>query len=448
MRDKIFAILLAGGFGTRLWPISRERFPKQLVRFTGGDSLIQTTVKRLSPAIDTENVRIVCGAGHVRDIERDLDEIGIRPEGKIVPEPCGRNTAPAILLGVMAILEQETDAIVFVFPADHVISDTDAFHKKIRQAADVAEMGHMVMFGIEPEYPETGYGYVEGGEAISDVALKVRRFVEKPDMETAVKYIEAGNFFWNSGMFAFKASAIAGEFEKFHPEILAGIKEMVSKREITKAGYEQLTNISIDYAIMENTDTGAILPSAFGWSDIGSWKSLYDFLPKDENNNVVHGDAILRDSKNCLVIAQKSLVAANRVNGLAVVETGDSVFVSDLETSRDVQFIVKNLKKEGRREYQSHMTKSRSWGFETVLEEQNDFGIERLAVDPGSRMEMNCANMKAHFFVLKGTLRITAAGETHSLSEGQSVTIFRVDTAELANAGDDVLQLVCVRASE
>ncbi len=312
--DKIFAILLAGGFGARLWPISRERFPKQLVRFTGGDSLIQTTIKRLPPAIDTDNVRIVCGAGHTRDIERDLVEIGIPPDGKIVPEPCGRNTAPAILLGVMAILEQEPDAVVFVFPADHVISDQAAFHQKIRQAADVAETGRIVMFGIEPEFPETGYGYVEGGEAISQVALKVKRFVEKPDKETAMAYIEAGNFFWNSGMFAFKASAIVREFEKFHPEILTGIKEMVSNNNVTKDGYEKLANISIDYAIMENTDTGAILPSAFGWSDIGSWKSLYDYLPKDENNNATPADAILRDSRNCLVIAQKSLVAANRVD--------------------------------------------------------------------------------------------------------------------------------------
>lgn len=439
---KAYAALLAGGSGTRLWPVSRERMPKQMVSFTGGDSLIQTTVKRLSPALDTENLRIVCGEEHFHEIARHLSEIGIDPDGKIIREPCGRNTAPAILLAVMNILETEKDAVIFVFPADHVIADVDKFHEKIRQAADLAENGRVVMFGIEPGYPETGYGYVEGGASISDVALEVERFVEKPDRKTAIEYIEAGRFFWNSGMFAFRASVIAGEFGKFHPDILDAVKSMTSKNEITKSEYEKVKNISIDYAVMEKTGAGAILPSDFGWSDIGSWKSLHDFLPKDENGNVVSGDAIVHETQNCLIMGRDRLVAVNRVKDLAVIETEDSVFVSDLETSRDVKIIVGKLKDSGRREYRTHETVRYPWGTRTLMERNEGFETAKLAVTPGSTLHLENGGTTVNLFVISGQMKTTVEGVKKCLSGGESLRIGTAGGTSIENAGTETLHVI------
>ncbi|NNL76505.1 MAG: mannose-1-phosphate guanylyltransferase, partial [Desulfobacterales bacterium] len=265
-----YAILLAGGTGTRLWPVSRQLYPKQLVKFIGDDSLVQSTIKRMSPVLDSQHVRIVCGQQHFHEIARHMQEIGLHAEGKIICEPSGRNTAPAILLAGLHMLIADKDAVICVFPADHVIGDPEKYHDRLKAAIRLAEQGYVVTFGITPHYPETGYGYVEGGKAVSEGALSITRFVEKPDKQTAQKYIAAGNFFWNSGMFAFKASLIVDEFRTYQPKLLENMKAIFDgTNTIAKEDYDRLPAISFDYAIMEKTAKGVVLPSDFKWSDIG-----------------------------------------------------------------------------------------------------------------------------------------------------------------------------------
>ena len=348
----VYPVLLAGGVGSRLWPVSRELSPKQLIKFTGEDSLLQSAIKRLTPALDAENVRIVCGEAHFNETARQIEETGLSPAGKIICEPCGRNTAPAILLAVLNILKDEKDAILCIFPADHIIRDIDTFHRRLKTAIFLADKGYIVTFGIMPNYPETGYGYIEGGKDISHGGLTIKRFVEKPDIKTAKEYIKAGNFFWNSGMFTFRASVIMDELKVFEPELYKKMNHLVvSKEKVAKADYEKLPNISIDYAIMERTDKGAILPSDFGWSDIGSWKALYDFLEKDADNNVIKGDVIAKKTRNCLIIGNERLVTANGLENMVVVETSDSVLISDMSNTQDVKTIVTEIKKKKRKEY-------------------------------------------------------------------------------------------------
>jgi len=445
MKNKmnVYAILLAGGSGTRLWPVSRKFYPKQLVNFIGKDSLLQTTVKRVIPALKTENIRIVCGKEHVHEIERHLEEMGITGHNKIIAEPCGRNTAPAILLAMFHILQDEKDAVLCIFPADHVIRDNDAFHEKLVSAIKLAKMDYIVTFGIRPHYPETGYGYIEGAGEIMGQARFVKRFVEKPDSKTALKYMDAGNFFWNSGMFVFKASVMIKELDIHQPDLLREMKQLSPTEDHR---YQQLPNISIDYAIMEKTDKIAVLPSDFGWSDIGSWKSLYDFIPKDSNGNVIDGDVISQDTKDCFIMGYERLIATNKIKNMVVVETPDSVFVSDMESSRDVKLIVEKLKKKGRSEYQRHKTLYHPWGTLTVLELKNDFSVETLNINPGSTFEIKTdATTVKHLLVIKGRAKTSIDGRIRSLIAGESSTLSFNQAAVFENPDKAPLVLVNVK---
>ncbi|MGD9245026.1 MAG: mannose-1-phosphate guanylyltransferase/mannose-6-phosphate isomerase [Desulfobacterales bacterium] len=427
MKNKldVYPILLAGGSGTRLWPVSRELYPKQLVKFMGNESLIQSTIQRLISSLDVENIRIVCGKEHVHEIARHVEEIGIRTDEKIIAEPCGRNTAPAILLAMLNILKNETDAVLCIFPADHVIRNIRAFHEKLLSSIILAEMGYIVTFGIQPDYPETGYGYIEGAGEIEEHALLVKRFVEKPDLETAERYIEAGNFFWNSGMFTFKASVMMKELNIHQPELLKEMEQLdLSGDMVSQKDYERLPNISIDYAVMEKTDKSAVLPSDFGWSDIGSWKSLYDFISKDENGNVIDGDVISKDTQNCFIMGHERLITTNKIKNMVIVETPDSVFVSDMESSRDVKSIVEELKQRERTEYQKHKTLFYPWGTSTVLEMNDDCTVEKLNLYPGSTLEIQThVSTRRHLVVIRGTARITLNNQSRRLTIGESVTL-------------------------
>jgi len=374
---KVYAVLLAGGSGTRLWPVSRHLFPKQLVGFTGDESLIQSTLKRLTPVIDSHNIRIVCGEEQAAEIAVHIQEAGMNPEGKTIGEPCGRNTAPAVLLATLSILRETPDAILGIFPADHVIGDINQFHTTLKSALELAQRDYIVTFGIRPDYPETGYGYIEGGSRISGEAVKIKRFVEKPDFNKARDYIKAGNFYWNSGMFAFKASVMFKEFEMHAPEILKEMRRLVASKEANAwERYKNLPNISFDYAIMEKTAKGALVPSDFGWSDIGSWKSLYDYLPADEKGNVIMGDVISKETENSLIMSHGRLVATNRIKNLVIVETADSVFVSDLDHSRDVKTIVEQLKAEERPEFYTHKGETLARGSSAVLKQKDDPAVK------------------------------------------------------------------------
>jgi mannose-1-phosphate guanylyltransferase/mannose-6-phosphate isomerase len=443
---KTYPVLLAGGTGTRLWPVSRERYPKQLVRFIGKDSLVQATIKRLSPVMPNDKVRIVCGEEHSHEIEKHIRDLGIDPDKKLIREPCGRNTAPAILLAVLSIAREERDAVICVFPADHVIKDISKFHEKLRVAIDLAGQGFVVTFGIRPGYPETGYGYIEGGEEIAHGALAIRRFVEKPDRETAGRYFRANNFFWNSGMFAFRISVILNEYKKFQPEMLQSVKEMVlTRKKVTKKHYQALTRISFDYAVMEKTDKGVILPSEFGWSDIGSWKSLYDFLPKDGDNNVIDGDVISRETKNSFIMGHDRLIATNRVDKMVVVETPDSILVSDIDTSQDVKSIVTTLKEAGRKEYQHHRRVHYQWGSRTLLEQRQGYRVTRLIINPGLSVQFHPeASLARHLNIIKGRATISTSDCVGVVQSGEIVTLSSGEGMDLKNDGDTSLYIIQV----
>ncbi|HUV78633.1 MAG TPA: mannose-1-phosphate guanylyltransferase/mannose-6-phosphate isomerase [Desulfobacterales bacterium] len=448
--SNVYPVLLAGGSGTRLWPVSRERHPKQLVKFIGKDSLVQSTVKRLTSFLDMENIRIVCGKEHVHEIARQMKEIDISADEKIIAEPCARNTAPAILLAMFHILKKEADAVLCIFPADHVIRDQKAFQDKLVSAVKVAEMGHIVTFGIKPHYPETGYGYIEGAGEIGDGALSVKRFVEKPDLETAKKYIDAGNFFWNSGMFTFKASVMAQELSVHQPELLKKMMQLPFQgTSPSQKAYEQLPNISIDYAVMEKTDKAAVLPSDFGWSDIGSWKSLYDFMAKDINGNVVDGDVILKETSNCLIMGHERLIATSGIENMVVVETPDAVFVSDMENSRDVKSIVEKLKEDRRTEHQTHKTVHHPWGISTTLEKNDDFSVVQVELYPGSKLEIKTGSSTVeHLVVAKGLAKTTTDHQRRALKKGQSLMLSGNQTILMENPGKDSLVIVKVKSHQ
>ena len=443
---KVYPILLAGGTGTRLWPVSRELYPKQLVKLVGDDSLLQGTIKRLSPVLNPENVKVVCGEQHFHETARQIENLGLSPQGKLICEPSGRNTAPAILLAVLHILAFDKDAVLWILPADHVIQDLDGFHDRLRAATALANDGHIVIFGIQPHYPETGYGYVECGKKVSHGARVLKRFVEKPDLATAKKYIKAGNFFWNSGMFAFKASVILAEFKSHQPELLKRMESVFKvDKPIARKDYDLLTDISIDYAIMEKTEKGVVLPSDFGWSDIGSWKSLYDFLKKDANNNVIDGDVILQDTRGCLILGHDRLIAANRLQGMVVVETPDSVFISDLEHSRDVKSIVAELKGQQRREYQQHRSVHHPWGISKRLEHKDNYAAAELTVYPRSSLELPVKpNTAYHLFVLKGRAKLITGSEEKTLRSGEAFTWRAEKQAHIENAAKTELSLMQV----
>ena len=447
LAGKVYAILLAGGTGTRLWPVSRQLYPKQLVKFIGDDSLVQSTIKRLSPVLDADCVRIVCGEQHFHEIVRHMQDIGLQADGKIICEPSGRNTAPAILLAVLNALNTDRDAVLCIFPADHVIGEIERFHDRLKAAIRLANQGYVGTFGITPHYPETGYGYVEGGQKVADGALTINRFVEKPDKKTAQQYLAAGNYFWNSGMFAFKASIILEEFRTYQPDLLKKMNTIYDgTNAIGKADYDQLPGISIDYAIMEKTARGVVLPSDFGWSDIGSWKSLYDFLPKDDDLNVIDGDIITNDTQGCFILGRDRLIATNHLENMVVVETPDSIFVSDIDRSRDVKSIVARLKAKGRQEYHQHRSIHFPWGSRTLLEQKDGYTVFRLLVYPSSTLQAEvAAGACMHLIAVKGPARVDAIGKTQSLNQGQALTVSKPGVVRIENKSEEPIYLIQVQ---
>ena len=438
-----FPMLLAGGSGTRLWPVSRDQAPKQLAEIGGERSFLQETVQRLHPALCLDNVRVVCGKAHCDESSAHLAAIGLTTEKTIIGEPIGRNTAPAILLAVLKVLDQASiqDALFFILPADHVIGNIPRFHERIQKAIHLAQKGYLVTFGIQPDYPETGYGYIEARKPVPGGGLAIDRFVEKPDMATARSYIDTGGFFWNSGMFAFMASAILNEFKRFEPEMLAKMTAIVSKGEpIAVAAYQDLPSISFDVAIMEKTSKGVVLPSDFGWSDIGTWNSLHAYMPKDGDGNVIAGDVIAYKTKNSLIIAQSRLVAANDISDTTIVETPDAVFVSSLETSRDVKDIVSILKQQNRREYQVHLLETHVWGSIQYLEKTDQLLVAKLLIKPNAVYEKTPQRPGPwHICLLSGDARIAHAGKQHPLQAGNSLSLNVKDEVTIRNSGKNSL---------
>ncbi len=446
---KIQPVILAGGTGSRLWPLSRELYPKQLLNLIDETSLLQTTVLRVSQLADVLPPLLVVGEEHRFITRSQVDGLNLKEPCKILLEPVGRNTAPAICGAVeYCALESDEDTILLVLPADHLILKKDAFQDVVNRATELAAKGKIVTFGIDPQHPETGYGYIEQGDGSA-----VKSFCEKPDLETAKSYLDQGNYFWNSGMFAFSIKTFREEIERFAPEMLAAMKDSVTDGSsdgsffrLDKAAMERSPSDSIDYALMEKTKCAAVVVADLDWSDIGSWHALWEVSAKDENGNVSQGDVILEDTKNCLIRAEATLVATVGLEDTLVVETSDAVLIAPMSRSQDVKKIVNSLKKSKRAEFKVHRTVYRPWGSYTVLEVQERYQIKRITVSPGSILSLQMHHHRhEHWVVVSGTARITNGDDVFLLYENQSTYIPAGVNHRLENPGVIDLELIEVQ---
>lgn len=445
---KIQPIILAGGTGSRLWPLSRELYPKQLLRLTNHTSLLQTTLMRVAQLPGALPPVIIVGEVHRFITLSQVEELDRSSTATILLEPVGRNTAPAICAAAEFCRNLGDDVILLVLPADHVVLQPEKFAEAVRQAAVLAEAGAVVTFGIEPTGPETGYGYIEHGAGAQIVSFK-----EKPDQAVAREYLAAGNYLWNSGMFAFTIRTFVQEMEEFAPEMLAFMQEAVRKGvadgrffRLDAEAMAACPSDSIDYVLMEKTANGAVVAADLGWSDIGSWKALWDVLAKDDKGNVAQGDVLLEDTRNCLVKAENVLVAAVGMEDTLIVETADAILVAPLSRSQDVKKVVARLKTGARKEFSLHTTVHRPWGSYTVLEELPRFQIKRISVNPGAKLSLQMHHHRhEHWVIVSGTARVTNGDEDILLYENQSTYIPAGTMHRLENPGVIPLELIEVQ---
>jgi mannose-1-phosphate guanylyltransferase/mannose-6-phosphate isomerase len=445
---KIQPVILAGGTGSRLWPLSRELYPKQLLQLTSNSSLLQTTLLRVMSLPEILPPVIVVGEDHRFITRNQVEELGCFEDFSILLEPIGRNTAPAVCAAAEFCRQLGDDVVLLILPADHVMMHAATFEKVVQQAVELAGGGAVVTFGIQPTGPETGYGYIEQGEG-----TRVASFKEKPTLELAREYLAKGNYFWNSGMFAFTVKTFMQEMEKFAPEILSCMVDSIKKGTVDgrffrleKSSMTKCPSDSLDYALMEKTAIAAVVAADLGWSDIGSWQALWDVLDKDEDGNVTKGDVLLEDTRNCLVQSEKVLVAAVGMEDTLVIETADAILVAPLSRSQDVKKVVTRLKREKRKEFSLHTTVYRPWGSYTVLEEHPRFQIKRITVTPGAKLSLQMHHHRhEHWVVVSGTARITNGEQEILLYENQSTYIPSGTVHRLENPGVIPLELIEVQ---
>jgi len=447
--SQIQPVILAGGTGTRLWPLSRELYPKQLLNLTEDISLLQATIKRIESMPNMLPPLVVVGEEHRFLTQSQIVELGLQDKITIILEPIGRDTAPAICAAaVYALKEQDEDTMLLVLPADHLISNHEAFQQGLEQAQELAAKGELVTFGITPHSPETGYGYIQKGDG-----YEVLSFVEKPDKATAEQYLADGNYYWNSGIFAFTIKTFLTELRKHAPQTCSSMEESVSMGQVDepffrleRLGMEACACESIDYTLMEKSGRIAIVPVDMDWSDIGSWQALWDVSDKDSDGNVVQGDVVLEDVENSLVRAENRLVAGVGLKDTLVVETADAILVAPLAKAQDVKKIVNRIKADKKEEYRLHRTVYRPWGTYTVLEEQPRYKIKRITVKPGAILSLQMHHHRSeHWVVVKGTAKVTCGEETFLVHENESTYISAGQKHRLENNGVIPLELIEVQ---
>jgi mannose-1-phosphate guanylyltransferase / mannose-6-phosphate isomerase len=449
---KLQPVLLSGGSGTRLWPLSREAYPKQFLPLVGEDTMLQATWARVAALADLAPI-VVANEEHRFLVAEQLRQAGA-PAPAILLEPVGRNTAPAICAAALQALESGGDPLLLVLPSDHVVADDEAFRAAVREAAKAAEAGALVTFGIRPSAPETGFGYIEAARGGSGVR-KVLRFVEKPDADTARGYLEAGDYCWNSGMFLFRASRVLAELERFRPDIVQACRSAfaAARRDgdfvrLQREAFTACPSDSIDYAVMERTDAAMVLPVDIGWSDVGSWSALWDVAERDADGNAHHGDVIAVDSRNSYAYSRR-LVALVGVDDLVVVETDDAVLVARKDRVQQVKEVVARLKASQRSQVVLHREVHRPWGSYDSIDVGDGFQVKRIKVKPGATLSLQSHGQRAeHWIVVRGTARVTRNNDMFELHANQSTYIPIGAKHRLENPGKDVLELIEVQSGD
>ncbi len=454
MKNKIIPVILSGGSGTRLWPLSRKHDPKQFLPLVTNKTMFQETLIRLSDFPNIDAPQVVCNEDHRFFVAEQLQQLNIS-EATILLEPVAKNTGPAVAVAALKALSDHDDPLLLVLPADHVIHNKDAFHAAIDAGCTAANAGKLVTFGIVPSSAETGYGYIKAESvSASEAIFPVDQFVEKPDLETAKRYLESGNYFWNSGMFLFKAKAFLDELNAFQPAMFEACKKSVVNAvcdydffRLNKDAFNSSPSDSIDYAVMEKTDKAVVVPLDAGWNDVGAWSSLWEITDKDDDGNVVKGDAITIDTSNSYIYSSDRMIATVGVKDHVVIETADAVMVAHIDHVQDVKKVVEQLKKGDCKRSLTHRKVSRPWGNYDSVDAGHRFQVKRIVVNPGASLSLQMHYHRAeHWIVVKGTAKVTKGNEIILLSENQSTYIPLGTKHRLENPGTIPLEIVEVQS--
>jgi mannose-1-phosphate guanylyltransferase/mannose-6-phosphate isomerase len=451
---KIIPVILAGGSGSRLWPLSREYYPKPLLPLTSDNTLLQETATRLDGLPELADAVYVCNEEHRFLVAEQVNELGKTP-ARIILEPEGRNTAPALTLAALYIAEREPDSLMVVMPADHVIQQQEKFVEAVTEGIRHAGQGSLVTFGIVPDRVETGYGYIKrNGELEGGQSWAVARFVEKPDLETAERYLAEGDYYWNSGIFLMRTDRWLQEIGQHRADILESCRSALEQGtrdsdflRVKRKAFLNCPADSIDYAVMENTRHAVVVPLSAGWSDVGAWSSLWDMCPRDAEGNVIQGDVIAQDTRNALLVAQHRCLATVGIDDVIVVETADAVLVAAREKAQDVKEIVKQLKAKNREECRVHRQVFRPWGSYEGIDAGSRFQVKRLTVKPGASLSLQMHHHRAeHWVVVTGTARVTCGDNIFNLHENESTYIPIGEKHRLENPGNIPLEIIEIQS--
>ena len=448
-------VILSGGAGTRLWPLSRQKYPKQFLPVVGDNSLFHDTLARLQCLPQATAPLIICNHDH-RFLVAEQLRLAQQKHAGILLEPCARNTAPAVTLAALQALGQDQDALLLVLPADHVIKNVSAFQHAVATATQLAQQGKLVTFGIVPEYAETGYGYVRQGKALAAGAAEVAAFVEKPDAETAQRYVSSGDYLWNSGMFLFRADGLLAEMRRFQPAVVSACELALAQAyadldfiRLNEAAFAASPDISLDYAVMEHTNKAAVVSLDAGWSDVGAWDAVWRAgdADADAEGNVARGDVMLEGAKDNLVYAGKRLVCLLGVQDLVVVDTDDALLVADKAQVQEIKAVVKRLQDAGYSQVTDHREVHRPWGSYDCIDAGSRFQVKRIRVKPGAALSLQKHYHRAeHWVVVRGTAEVTCEAKTFLVHENQSVYIPVGAEHRLVNPGKVMLDLIEVQS--
>jgi len=450
----LYPVILSGGSGSRLWPLSREHYPKPLLPLVSSQTLLQETACRLDPVPGLGDAVYVCNEEHRFLVAEQVAQLDRSPS-TIILEPQGRNTAPALTLAALYLVQQDPDAAMVVMPADHVMQQPGQFVEAVERGAVLAQDGALVTFGVVPDTAETGYGYIRrGAEVANGSAFEVSRFVEKPDQSTADKYLSEGGYYWNSGIFLMRADRWLDEIKQYRPDILAACRKALGEGSqdrdffrVNKAAFLACPADSIDYAVMEKTGHAVVVPIDAGWSDVGAWSALWNVCPHDTDGNVIQGDVIAEDTHDALLLAQHRCLATVGLDNIIVVETADAVLVANKEKAQDVKEIVSRLKAQRRAECKTHRQVYRPWGSYEGIDAGARFQVKRLSVKPGAQLSLQMHHHRAeHWVVVKGTARVTCGDQVFNLHENESTYIPMGERHRLENPGNIPLEVIEIQS--